>query len=72
MELLPFPNPTGHSCSPMLNTTGHKSPQPSLFSGARRASLYPLMIDEPILEEDNEEDTEITEGKYTYVVVTNT
>ena len=64
MELLPFPNPPGHSGSPMLNTTSHKSLQSSLFSDARRASLYPSMIDEPILEEDNEEDTEITEGAH--------
>ena len=57
MELLPFPNPPGHSDSPMLNM----APQSSLFHGARRASLYPSMIEEPIIEE-NEDDTEIAEG----------
>ena len=62
MELLPFPNPPGHSDSPLLNMASHKSPQSSLFHGARRASLYPSMINEPIVEEDNEDDTEITEG----------
>lgn len=62
MELLPFLNPPGHSDGPLLNMASHTSPQSSLFHGARRASLYPSMINEPILEEDNEDDTEGTEG----------
>jgi hypothetical protein len=42
-----------------LNTAGHKSP---VFRGTSRASLYPSMIDEAIIEEENEEDIKITEG----------
>ena len=62
MELLPFLNPSGHSDGPLLNMASHKSPQSSLFHSARRASLYPSVINEPILEEDNKDDTEVTEG----------
>lgn len=43
-----------------LNTAGHKSP---VFRGTRRAPLYPSMIDEAIIGE-NEDGTEITEGAY--------
>ena len=61
MELLPFPD---HSKNPTLSKGSYKSPQLPHFSGARRVSLYPSVIDEPILEEDDEEDTEIPEGTY--------
>ena len=56
-----FPGSSSHSESPILDMAIHK---PSQLSGARRVSLYSSTVDEPIMEEDDEKETEMAEGAY--------